>query len=75
MKKTIIRLWESYKNRQRQQKQQEEKNAFNITERNGVIYIMAGMRAIKAIEEEAKASEIIFMLDECRKAQLKYQQK
>lgn len=72
MKRTFQNLWNNHKEKQKKQHEQIEANAFNITEKNGVIYIIAGTRAIKTIPQEATALDIVNMLKECRKAQMNY---
>lgn len=75
MKKRISNLWNSYKNKQESNRKQEEMRAFNITEKDGNIYIIAGMKAIKVIDSYATAYDIVKALNECREAQLQFNKK
>lgn len=72
MNNIIQRLWETHKTKQKKQHEIEEKSAFNITEKDSIIYIMAGCRAIKAIDDNSTAKDIICMLNECRQAQINF---
>lgn len=72
MKKFILKLWNNHRENKEKQQRNEEISSFNITERNNNIYIMAGLRAIKIIDQETTAKEIIELLNCCRNAQISY---
>ena len=72
MRKIIKNLWKNHKEKQKELHKQEEKSAFNITEKDGSIYIIAGSRAIKEIDYNTTALDIVKMLEECRNAQINF---
>ena len=72
MTNSIKNYWVNRKVKQQQLHDREETSAFNIIEKNGVIYITAGQRAIRTVNPKCTAQEIIEMLTECREAQLKF---
>lgn len=75
MKKIFVNLWNNHKKKHQKQLEYEQTSAFNITEKNGVIYIMAGQRAIQKIPKELTAKEILIILEDCRNAQLEFNKK
>lgn len=65
-------FFESRKVKHQQMMDMEENSAFNIVEKNGVIYIKAGHRAVQTINSTDTAEEIIDKLNNCRKSQLQF---
>ena len=72
MEKIFKNFLESRRVKQQQIHDQEETSAFNIVEKNGIIYITAGHRAIQTIQPNETAEEIIERLTKCRNAQLQF---
>lgn len=70
--KAIKKLMMSYKARQLQKQKEEINHSYNITEKNGIIYITTGYKAIKVVNPEDKVSDILKALEDSRKAQLAY---
>lgn len=72
MTNSIKNIWTNHKVKQQKQQEHEENSAFNIIERNGILYITAGSRAIRTIKPEQTAAEIIDMINECRESQINF---
>ncbi|MCM1217971.1 MAG: hypothetical protein NC548_26085 [Lachnospiraceae bacterium] len=72
MTNSIKNIWTNHKQQHQKHIEHEENSAFNIVEKNGVIYLTAGSRAIKTIKPETTAGEIIDMINECRETQLNF---
>lgn len=71
-KNYLKELLKTFKEKQEKRQTQEIINSFNVTEKNGKLYIMSGMRAVEAISPDMSAEDIICLLNKCRKAHLDY---
>lgn len=77
MRKILFNIWTNHKNKEATKKAREITHSFNIIEKNGVIYIVHDRfgvepKAISVIDDNTKASEIIELLNTCRKAALQF---
>ena len=70
--KKIKSIWSDHKEKHQKNQEKEQASAFNITEKNGIIYVTAGVRAIRTIDKNMTASDIVKVLEDCRKAQINF---
>ena len=65
--------WHAHRERQRLARQRAIADQFNVTERNGKLYIMCNGTAVQAVASYASINEALQILDNARKTALDYE--